>query len=83
MTKGYVPKMEDNPPVKGEIYKHYKGDLYQVVGLAIHSNDDIWMVIYKPLYENADAELFARPLNEWRNIVTWEGKESERFTLVK
>ena len=82
MTKGYIPKMEDNPPVKGEIYKHYKGDSYQVVGLAIHSNDDIWMVVYKPLYECADAELFVRPLSEWRNKITWEGKEVERFTLI-
>lgn len=83
MTKGYIPKMEENSPIKGEIYKHYKGDSYQIVGLAIHSNDDIWMVVYKPLYECADAELFVRPLNEWRNKIIWEGKESERFMLIK
>lgn len=83
MTKGYVPELIANPPSKGEIYKHYKGDSYQVVGLAIHSVDDIWMVIYKPLYECPDAEFFVRPLAEWKTIVSWEGKESERFTLMK
>jgi hypothetical protein len=82
MTKGFTPELPVNPPQKGEVYKHYKGDSYEVVGLAIHSNDDIWMVVYKPLYENADAELFTRPLQNWRNLIEWDGKEVERFSLM-
>ena len=81
MTKGYTPQLQDNAPKQGEIYKHYKGDSYEVMGLAIHSNDDIWMVVYKPLYENAGAELFTRPLSEWSEEVDYEGKKTERFTL--
>ena len=83
MTKGYTPTQPENPPKKGEVYKHYKGDSYEIIGMAIHSNEDVWMVVYKPLYENADAELFTRPLTDWRNIVEWDGKEVERFSLVK
>lgn len=64
MTKGYVSPKGERVPEKGEVYKHYKGDKYKVIGLAIHSNDDIWTVIYKPLYEGADAEYFVRPLND-------------------
>ena len=82
MTKGYKPELPVDSPKQGEVYKHYKGDLYEVVGLAIHSNEDIWMVIYKPLYENADAELFTRPLKDWRNVIEWDGKEVERFSLL-
>ena len=93
MTKGMpVPQIADGAPKKGERYKHYKGDEYEVVGLALESSLDIWMVVYKPLYENADAELFTRPVSEWVEEVEWptgpEGVEGERkrvrrFSLVK
>ncbi len=83
MTKGWIPKMPERTPKKGEKYLHYKGDKYEVVGLAIHSNDDIWMVVYKPLYQNADAELFTRPLDEWFSIVKFNDKLVERFVLEK
>jgi hypothetical protein len=83
MSKGYTPPLPDIYPKKGEVYKHYKGDRYEVTGLAIHSNDDIWMVVYKPLYENADAELFTRPLSEWDEEVEYEGVMTRRFSLVE
>jgi hypothetical protein len=79
MTKGYKIEAPSNPPQEGDVYKHYKGDSYEIIGIAIHSNEDIWMVVYKPLYENADAEYFTRPLTDWREKVIWEGKEVGRF----
>ena len=81
MTKGYRPPLADTIPKKGEIYKHYKGDLYEVVVLAIHSNDDIWMVVYKPLYQNADAEMFTRPLHEWSEEISWNDSMVKRFYI--
>ena len=66
-------------PVVGERYRHYKGDLYEVVGLAIHSNEDVWMVIYKPLYKNADADFFTRPLDQWFEEVVINGEKKVRF----
>lgn len=83
MSKGTVPVLPEKYPVQEEIYQHYKGDHYQIVGLAIHSNDDIWMVVYRPLYEDADAELFTRPLSEWFEEVTWNSAQVERFSLVR
>ena len=82
MSKGNIPPLPDIVPHKGEKYQHYTGDMYEVVGLAIHSNDDIWMVVYKPLYEFADAEMFTRSLDEWYSDVEFEGKVTQRFTLV-
>jgi hypothetical protein len=82
MTKGIIPLLPPRVPVAGERYRHYKGDLYKVVGLAIHSNDDIWMVVYKPLYENADANFFTRPLDQWFEKVIYQGIEKTRFEKV-
>lgn len=76
-----MPLPADAPKV-GETYQHYKGDSYQVKLLALHSNDQEWMVVYEPLYENPDAPFFTRPLREWSEEVEWEGKIVTRFTLL-
>lgn len=68
--KGNVIPIPANAPTIGNIYKHYKGDLYKVTALALHSNDEIWMVVYEPLYETPDAPYFTRPLSEWFELVT-------------
>lgn len=78
MTKESAPPMPTDAPTAGEVYKHYKGDLYGVVGLALHSTNE-WIVVYKGLYEGAAAELFSRPLSEWHEIVEWEGSRLSRF----
>lgn len=76
-----VPLPEGSPKIR-EIYRHYKGDQYQVKLLALHLNDEEWMVVYEPLYKNPDAPFFTRPLREWHDTVEWQGKSIERFTLI-
>lgn len=66
-------------PKPGDRYRHFKGDLYRVVLLAEHSNDDEWLVVYEPLYESPDAPYFARPLREWNEIVERDGVRHVRF----
>jgi len=81
MTKGDpVPAIPENAPQAEETYRHYKGNLYKVVALALHSNDDEWMVVYEPMYKSPAAKLFTRPLKEWSEVVEWQGKEVQRFT---
>ena len=82
MSNKDIPKLESVPPKKGEIYKHYKGNLYEVVFMALHSDGDMLVVIYKPLYEVKGVEYFARPLSEWKDKVILDDKETERFKLV-
>lgn len=80
--KGTVVPLPEDAPQAGETYRHYKGDLYRVKFLALHSNDDEWMVVYEPLYANPDAPFFTRPLREWGEIVEWEGERVERFKKI-
>ncbi len=80
--KGNKMPLPENAPKKGEVYRHYKGDKYRVFELALHSDDDEWMVVYEPKYENADAPLFTKPLRGWNEMVEWEGEKVERFKIV-
>ena len=70
--KGNKIPLPENAPTVGSTHRHYKGDPYKVQALALHSNDDEWMVVYEPMYENPDASLFTRPVREWDEDVIWE-----------
>lgn len=60
------------------IYRHYKGNRYQVEGLALHSETLEPMVIYKALY--GPGETWVRPAAMWNELVTVEGKRVLRFS---
>ena len=59
-------------------WKHFKGNSYEVVGIAKHSETLSPMVIYRALY--GDGELWARPVSMWLELVTRDGKTFPRFT---
>ena len=62
-------------------YKHFKGNFYEVMGTAIHSETMEEMVLYKPLY--GEEKLFVRPLKMFTEIVVVDGKEVPRFESVE
>lgn len=56
--------MEYQIPKQGEIYKHFKGDLYEVLAVAKHTETMEDMVVYK----DAEGEnVYVRPLSMFVN----------------
>ncbi len=43
------------------VYRHFKGNYYYVVDIALDSETQERMVVYKPLYERTDSMLWVRP----------------------
>lgn len=65
------------------IYKHAKtGNLYKVIGIAIHSETLEDMVVYECLYDNPKSKLWVRPLSMFTEKVEILGKRVPRFEFV-
>lgn len=59
------------------IYRHYKGNRYEVLGTAIHSETLEMMVVYRALY--GTRETWVRPLAMWHEEVVVNGVRVRRF----
>jgi len=61
-------------------YRHYKGNEYQVIGIARHSETEEEMVVYRKLY--GDGSLWVRPLAMFTEDVPVDGRVVPRFAWV-
>ncbi len=61
-------------------YRHFKGNEYEVIGVAKHSETLEEMVIYRALY--GDGELWVRPVAMWDETVERDGKTFRRFEYI-
>ena len=61
-------------------YRHYKGNEYEVLGVANHSETLEKMVVYRALY--GEKEIWVRPLYMWDEEVVVEGKTVKRFEFI-
>lgn len=64
-------------PEKG-IYRHFKGNRYELIDIARHSETGEWMVVYRALY--GEHGLWVRPLSMWEEVVERDGKHMPRFS---
>ncbi len=70
----------NQPKIKPHsIWRHYKGNRYEVVALAKHSETLEDLVVYRALY--GEGTVFVRPLSMWHEIVTTSEGKTPRFKL--
>ena len=66
--------------IKPGRYRHFKGNEYEVLFTARHSETEEEMVVYKALY--GDGGIWVRPASMWNETVVRDGKEYKRFTYI-
>ncbi len=61
-------------------YRHFKGNEYELLYLARHSETREEMVVYRALY--GERGVWVRPKQMWNEIVEREGVRTRRFTYI-
>ena len=83
ITKEIIPMVSSAdraPVVEPGRYRHYKGNEYEVIGMAQHSETREAMVVYRPLY--GEGGLWVRPAAMFAEDVTIDGKTQPRFSRL-
>lgn len=62
-------------------YRHFKGNEYEVLYTARHSETLEEMVVYRALY--GERGIWVRPASMWNEIVERDGKTFRRFTKIE
>lgn len=61
-------------------YKHFKGNEYEVIGVAKHSETLEEYVVYRALY--GEQGLWIRPLSMFEEVIERDGKKFKRFEYI-
>ena len=61
-------------------YRHFKGNEYELLYIARHSETLEPMVVYRALY--GECGIWVRPASMWREIVDKENYHGPRFTYI-
>lgn len=67
--------------IKKGVYKHFKGNLYEVIDIARHSETEEEHVVYRTLY--GDHSLWVRPLSMFDEVIERDDKTIKRFAFVE
>lgn len=75
------------PILEKGLYKHYKGNTYEVVDIVLHTESSEWMVLYKansPQFFDGNKQevLFVRPYEMFIESVTYQNQLVPRFTQL-
>jgi len=64
-------------------YQHYKGNFYNIIGAAKHSETLEELVVYEALYDNQESKLWVRPKKMFLEEIIVNGKKAPRFKYIK
>ena len=67
--------------IKPGRYRHFKGNEYEVLGTARHSETEEELVVYRALY--GEGGLWVRPVSMWNETVERNGQRLHRFSLME
>ena len=65
--------------IKKGKYRHFKGNVYELVAIARHSETLEDMVVYR---SPRDGGVWVRPLSMWSEKVAFNGETVERFSYI-
>ena len=66
--------------IQNGLYRHFKGNLYEVIGIATHSETREPLVVYRALY--GEYGLWVRPAAMWSETVNRDGYHGPRFQYI-
>ena len=66
--------------IKTGKYRHFKGNEYEVLCIAKHSETLEPLVVYRALY--GAGEIWVRPASMWNEVIERDGKTFPRFTYI-
>ena len=69
-----------NDSIRPGRYRHFKGNEYEVLFTARHSETEEEMVVYRALY--GERGLWVRPAAMWNETVERGGQTFRRFTYI-
>lgn len=69
--------MSRSEVIKPGRYRHYKGNYYDVIGVALHSETEETLVVYRPQY--GERSMWVRPLTMFCETVELDGESVARF----
>lgn len=61
-------------------YRHFKGNEYEVIGIARHSETLEEMIVYRALYD--EGGMWVRPATMWNETIERDGKVFKRFEFI-
>lgn len=63
--------------IKLGYYKHYKGNIYKVLNVGLHTETMEKMVVYQDVADS--TKIWIRPASMWNDEIEFNGKTVKRF----